>query len=132
MILGKRHAKNCNFCGVSAIVHRWDKNCRFETKTTVFGISTAVLRINRRFKGDSFVSAIFGDFSSLVQKLPYCEKSCRFGTKFAVFRTLTAVWGIKCRFRDDIFVRAIFGNFFKFLRQFFQILTAKLGCPSYK
>ncbi len=64
--------------------------------------------------------------------MPFCDKSCRFGKKVAVFRTLTAVWGIKCRFRDDFFVKAIFGNFFKFLRQFFQILTAKLGCPTYE
>ncbi len=59
-----------------------------------------------------------------------CDNSCRFGTKVAVFRTYASVWGIKCRFRDDFFVRAIFGNFFNILRQIFQILTVKLGCPT--
>ncbi len=63
--------------------------------------------------------------SVLRQKLPFWDESCR-------FQDIICRLGDKCRFRDNFFVRAIFGNFSKFLRQFFQILTAKLGCPSHE
>ncbi len=70
---------------VSAIFHRLDKNCRLRTKVTVFGIKTAVLRINHRLKGDisfALFSAIFHRWEKIAvlgRELPFLGHKLPFG-----------------------------------------------------
>ncbi len=113
-----------NFCAVSAILHPWDKNCHLRQRLPFSGHKLP-------FQKQNFSKGYYRLFFIVGAKLPFCDKSCLFGQKVAVFRTLTAVWGIKCRFRDDFLLAQFSAIFSSFNGNFFQILTAKLGCPTY-